>query len=59
MIGGVWYEISDDDAWARLMATVDAGGRPDPDEEYLDPDDDLNSGASNRTTVTVADADIV
>ncbi len=59
VIGGVWYEVSDDDAWARLMATVDAGGRPDPDEGYLDPDDDLNSGATNRTTVTVADADIV
>lgn len=54
-----WYELSDDAAWAELMAIVDAGGKPPVDSAYLAPVDDINSAedGSNYTTNTVAEND--
>lgn len=42
-INGTSYEINRTDQWRQLMATVDAGGRPDADADYIDPLNDINS----------------
>ena len=42
-INGTSYEINRTEQWKQLMATVDAGGRPDVDADYIDPLNDINS----------------
>lgn len=56
IIGGTYYELSDDEQWAYIMSMVDAGEKPPVDYGYLDPLNDVNAAddGGNSTTVTEA-----
>lgn len=57
--GGVWYEISDEEGWARIMAQVDAGERPDSDSGYVSVTDDINNPDHGEDAAEVEETSVV
>ncbi len=54
-----WYEIPDDDEWARIMAQVDAGEKPDSDSGYVSVTDDINNPDHGAGDAAVEDTSVV